>query len=322
MGKDEDYFTDRFLMEVSGYVEHIKDTVTKKDTITKKETVGECSLLEFETGNKLLDNKLYEFYSFLNNDELLLNIGYIIGLIPVSGGVLKVELGCLDKISRTDPDAIIKNNDTEYLNAVIDFYEVNFIFFEHLVDAVNVWPGEWSNFGIELEADFINKRIDDCRIGYLIAISSYISHMLCSAIEQSEISIGNCSSMLNMVILEIIKGRIDNAKVIYSSIYNNFISLWSSELLITKGVIDKYRDRQRKNSSGPRNVHYEEAARIISNTTSIHSNASVNSLVSKLLSHFSEKKGSPSETTIKNWINDSGYKPEKPTTNRYNLVIK
>lgn len=85
--------------------------------------------------------------------------------------------------------------------------------------------------------------------------------------------------------------------------------------------------RQSRISAKPKSPCYIETVTIIKNTIKKYPNASITSLVVKISDFYNSGSSkisnrSPSEKTLRKWLSNLGYKPIKPVTNRYNLVLK
>lgn len=133
-------------------------------------------------------------------------------------------------------------------------------------------------------------------------------------------------NMIKFALSENIKGNIESSYALclaFGSVIFSYITLQHNVRLHVSAKIKEVNSlRLSRISSRPKSRQYDEVMIIINKTIAKYNNASVTSLVDKVLSHYeSQGRKPPTRNTLRKWIADSGYKVQGKPTNKYKLEV-
>ena len=270
-------------------------------------------------------------------EDLVFNLGLLVGEVPVEihslyhsiiGEIIGVKLSTTQEKNEMNfiANKYNKGEITTFHHELIysdeNHKEISKVLHVVMRDVSNVFCSSWGRdfvFGNIYSEIKVKRENNGCLYIELM------SNLICEIIADN-----NRLDYRDLIILglcESIEGRDESAYSICLALARIVVNEILHEITISSHILIKTKEanssRMSKISSKPKSNEYEMVIKILSKTISVCDNASVNSLIDKIREYYDDNKmrGKPAVNTLRRWIGSYGYKPQKPTTNKYELVL-
>ncbi|HDL7423420.1 TPA: hypothetical protein PXN54_002136 [Yersinia enterocolitica] len=270
-------------------------------------------------------------------EDLVFNLGLLVEEVPVEihsmyhsiiGEIIGVKLSTtqakdeMNLIANKYNKGEINTFHHELIYADDNHKEISKVLHVVMRDVSNVFCSSWGRefiFGDIFSEIKVKRENNGCLYIKLM------SNLICGIIADN-----NRLDYRELIILglcESIEGRDESAYSICLALARIIVNEILHEVTISSYILIKTKEanssRMSEISSKPKSNEYERVIKILSKTISACGNASVNSLIEKIREYYDDNKmiGKPAVNTLRRWIGSYGYKPQKPTTNNYELVL-